>query len=140
MAVAIGGSALIGGAASIAGSKKQAKGSKDAAALQMQQFETLNRQQQPFIQSGYGAMGKLNTLLGIGARPMSGPKMSPAVNAGQNYRPTPNGGMQQIVAGGPASTGSPIGPRSAGGSRLSQILMLRARNGDTEAQRMMGLM
>jgi hypothetical protein len=97
----------------------------------MQQFETLNRQQQPFIQSGYGAMGKLNTLLGIGARPGGG--MPSGANVGQTYRPKPNGGMQQIVSSGPK-----MAPRAMGGSsRLSQILMLRAMNGDTEAARVM---
>jgi hypothetical protein len=107
----------------------------------MQQFETLNRQQQPFIQSGYGAMGKLNTLLGIGGRQMNSPMplggnaaLMPrgGANAGQTYRPRPNGGMQQIVASGAS--------RPVGGSRLSQILMLRAANGDTEAQRVLGQM
>jgi hypothetical protein len=111
----------------------------------MQQFDTLNRQQQPFIQSGYGAMGKLNTLLGIGGRPGGSPMplggnaaLMPrggGPNAGQAYRPRPNGGMQQIVASGPA-----MAPRPVGGSRLSQILMLRAANGDTEAQRVLGQM
>lgn len=138
VAVAIGGSALIGGASSIAGAKSQAKGAKKGADLQMQQFETLNRQQQPFIQSGYGAMGKLNTLLGIGARPMSGGGGMPAPqggggNFGQTYRPKPNGGMQQIISSGPKMAPQPMRPM--GGSRLRQILMLRAMNGDTEAAR-----
>ncbi len=101
----------------------------------MQQFETLNRQQQPFIQSGYGAMNKLNTLLGIGGRPGGGGGggafLPNTPNAGQAYRPRPNGGMQQIVAG--------AQPRAmAGSARLKQILMLRAQNGDTEAARVLG--
>lgn len=105
----------------------------------MQQFDTLNRQQQPFIQSGYGAMGKLNTLLGIGARPIASPvggmPIGAGPNAGQTYRPRPNGGMQQIVSSGPKMAPRPV----SGGSRLSQILMLRAMNGDTEASRMLGV-
>jgi hypothetical protein len=101
----------------------------------MQQFDTLNRQQQPFIQSGYGAMGKLNTLLGIGGRmgggaPGGGAFLPNTPNAGQAYRPRPNGGMQQIVGSAPQGM--------QGNARLKQILMLRAQNGDTEAARVLG--
>jgi hypothetical protein len=46
----------------------------------MEMFNTLNRQQQPYIQSGYGAMGRLNTLLGLNPRPT--PAVSPAVAGG----------------------------------------------------------
>jgi hypothetical protein len=55
--------------ASMAGAKKQGDASKNAANLQMQQFDRINAQQQPFIQSGYGAQQRLNTLLGINANP-----------------------------------------------------------------------
>ncbi len=80
-------------------------------------------------------MGKLNTLLGIGggsARPMP---VGGAQPQGM-YRPTPNGGIQTQAA---------IGPSSYGGAqpqniRLQQILALRAQNGDTEAQRILGTM
>ncbi len=104
----------------------------------MDQFNVLNRQQQPFIQSGYGAMGKLNTLLGIGSRGGGGypmPNAGAGANAGQTYRPRPNGGMQQIVSSAPKMR--PQAPQ--GNARLKQLLMLRARNGDTEAARMLGL-
>jgi hypothetical protein len=101
-------------------------------------FDRLNAQQQPFIQSGYGAMGKLNTLLGIGG---GAPRSLPAggempLGGGatlmprQNtmYRPTPGGGVraQAAVGGAPPNM------------RLAQILQLRAQNGDTEAARMLG--
>jgi hypothetical protein len=44
---------------------------------------TLNAQQQPYIQSGYGAMSKLNTLLGLSPRAQSNaPVMSTPMTAG----------------------------------------------------------
>lgn len=116
----------------------------------MQQFETLNRQQQPFIQSGYGALGKLNTLLGIGSRPGAAPvgggspapmglvpRIANSILPGDQpinmprYRPTPGGGVEPII-GGPASGGSDMH------MRLRQILMLRAQNGDSQAARILG--
>jgi hypothetical protein len=133
------GTALLGAGASYAGSKKQADAAKKGSKLQMDQFNTLNRQQQPFIQSGYGAMGKLNTLLGIGGgqggfggrMPM---QPQQGANVGQMYRPQPNGGMQQIVSGAPQTMGAP--PTSQN-MRLKKILMLRAQNGDTQAAQML---
>lgn len=62
---AIIGGGIIGAGASYLGSKKQAGAAQDAANLSMDQFNVLNEQQQPFIQSGYGAQSKLNQLLGI---------------------------------------------------------------------------
>ncbi len=128
VAVAVGaGSALIGGAASLAGSKKQADAAKGASNLQMQMFERLNAQQQPYIQSGYGAMGRLNTLLGLGGR------RAPA--AGQPaYVPTPGGGIDQRI---PRPVGRAQGASLGQSARLKQILALRAANGDTEAARIM---
>lgn len=128
----------------MAGSKKQADASKKGANLQMDQFRTLNAQQQPFIQSGYGAMGRLNTLLGLGSRPRSAMPSSPG---GQGIGPPPQ--LQVGPGGGGAPMGNhmfrpPVGGSGGGGMppgmspRLAQLLMLRAQNGDTEAQRMIG--
>jgi hypothetical protein len=86
----------------------------------MDQFRLLNQQQQPFIQSGYGAMGKLNTLLGIGGRP----------------RPQPMGNNNmghQMISGPKLSVGGPTGGGMS--ARLRQLLALRSANGDTEASR-----
>lgn len=100
----------------------------------MQQFQMLNQQQQPFIRSGYNAMGRLNTLLGLGGRPS--PSAPPSAG-NQMYRPTPGGGVQQIVAAGQPPSGMPSSsPKS--NPRLAQLLALRAQNGDTEAQRILG--
>lgn len=84
VAVAIGGASLIGAGASYAGAKKQAKASQQAGQMNMDMFNILNRQQQPFIGSGYGAMGRLNTLLGINPRPNAQPPMSTPMTAPQD--------------------------------------------------------
>lgn len=115
VAVAVGGSALVGAGASYMGSKKQAGAAKKGAQLQMDQFNLLNQQQQPFIQSGYGAQQRLNTLLGLSPRRSQMPTMG---------IPSQPPRMQAQGA-----------PRNA---NLSRILMMRAQNGDTEAQRILG--
>lgn len=141
VAVAIGGSAVIGAGASYLGSKKQSEGAKDAAGLNMQMFNTLNRQQQPFIGGGYGAMGRLNTLLGLNPNP----SYRPAMPDNSGYRITPGGGIDQtlqlgpprqhdVFAGGPGGDPRTGDPRTA---RLSQLLALRAANGDRQAQAML---
>jgi hypothetical protein len=66
MAVAIGGSALIGAIGSGMAADTQAAGQRQAAATQQGMFNTINAQEQPFIQAGYGATNLLNQLLGIG--------------------------------------------------------------------------
>jgi len=141
---AIGGSALLGAGASYFGSKKQSDASKAAAGLNERQFDITNGQQQPFIQGAYGALGKINTLLGLNARP-GGPQMSAPFAAPFNpgYRPTPGGGVQQMMQMGSVNqpnvfAGGPGGdPYMNGSTRLSQILRLRAMHGDTEAARML---
>jgi len=148
VAVAIGGSAVLGAGASYLGSKKQAQGAQNAAGINMDMFNTLNRQQQPFIQSGYGAMGRLNTLLGLSPNP-SAPRMSTPLTMPDNsgYRITPGGGIDQQFQMGPPQqahdvfAGGPGGDPRGGGDnvRLRQLLSLRAQHGDTEAARMLGL-
>lgn len=103
--------------------------------MQLQMFNTLNQQQQPFIKSGYGAMNRLNTLLGLGGAPMGGGSAGGAPT--RAYVPTPQGGISQRIPSpvtqGPAAQGAPPNVR------LAQILKLRAQNGDTEAARMLGM-
>jgi hypothetical protein len=146
VAVAIGGAAVIGAGASMAGAKKQGDASKNAANLQMQQFDRINAQQQPFIQSGYGAQQRLNTLLGINANPYgrSGgtqsmrPTSSYGPQPGAQYMPTPQGGIRQQLAYSPQPGDSMGVPANAPNFNLSRVLALRAAHGDTEAQRMLG--
>lgn len=114
-------------------------------------FDRLNAQQQPFIQSGYGAMGRLNTLLGIGGqRPSAGPSGGEMPLGGNaSLMPRAPQMMPPQVNNGPYGPGVHIQPRIPGGSqgapqgmpqnmRLAQILQLRAANGDTEAARILG--
>lgn len=65
-AAAVVGGAVIGGVASNMAAGKQAKGQRQAARTQQRIFNTINQQEQPFIQSGYGAQNALNDLLGTG--------------------------------------------------------------------------
>lgn len=65
IAVAIGGSAILGYLGSTSAANTQAGGQTQAAATQQQMFNTINSQEQPFIQSGYGATTGLNQLLGL---------------------------------------------------------------------------
>lgn len=102
-------------------------------------FDTLNAQQQPFIQSGYGAMSKLNTLMGIGGGPGGYGGSTPATPGTNNgFAPTPEGGVNQRVPQ-PISnnpTANNFGaPADAPNLPLRHILMMRAQQGDPDAQR-----
>lgn len=58
------GAAAIGAAGSIVSGSMQAGAQGQAAATQQQMFNTINQQEQPFIQGGYGAETRLSDLLG----------------------------------------------------------------------------
>lgn len=96
----------------------------------MQQFQLLNQQQQPYIQGGYGALSRLNTLLGLSPRPNAA-----LSGAGNAYMPTPSGGVQPIMTNG--STYRLNDPYIGGSTALNRILMLRAAHGDTQAGQML---
>lgn len=68
VAVAIGGGALVGAIGSNMAANTQANAQENAANTQLGMFNTINAQEQPFIQAGYGATNVLNQLLGIGAK------------------------------------------------------------------------
>lgn len=102
----------------------------------MQMFERLNQQQQPYIQSGYGAVGRLNTLLGIGGVPRGTYGQSPS-NYG--YAPTPQGGIDQRIPS-PVNQGPTAQGFQGGNISLKQLLAMRAAHGDSEAQRILGSM
>lgn len=115
VASAIAGAGVLGAGASLAGSKKQSKAAKDAAALQMQQFQTLNQQQQPFIQSGYAANSRLAELLGIGTnsgasdfgsllRPFGAEEFKQYMDPGYQFRKQQ--GEQSVLNSAAAGSGS----------------------------------
>ena len=69
--ISLAGSA-IGAAGNIIGGSTQASGQQAAADTQMNMFNAIKAQEQPFIQSGYGAVNMLDYLLGIGGSPTGG--------------------------------------------------------------------
>ena len=60
----LGGAIGAGGAETAAG--EQAAAAERAEQIQQTEFNTITGQESPFLQSGYGAQGQLNYLLGIG--------------------------------------------------------------------------
>lgn len=66
VAVAVAGGAVIGAGAGIYGANKQAGAQEQAAHTQADMFNTINSQEQPFMQAGYGATSRLSQLLGTG--------------------------------------------------------------------------
>jgi hypothetical protein len=68
---AILGSSLIGALGSTAAAGTQAAGQQQAANTQLQMFNTITQQQQPFIQAGYGATNTLNQMLSPGGQLVS---------------------------------------------------------------------
>lgn len=69
VATAVVGGALIGGVASNMAAGTQADAQEQAAATQQQMFNTINKQEQPFIQSGYSANSALSNMLGLSGHP-----------------------------------------------------------------------
>lgn len=95
VAVGIIGSAVVGGIASNMAANKQAAGQEQAANTQLQMFNTLQQQQQPFIDQGVTASNELSSLL------------NPA-NAGElsSYISSLPGYQFQLETGGKALTSS----------------------------------
>lgn len=60
------GAAALGADAAKDAAKNQQAGAGEASRVQREMFNTVLRQQQPFVQSGYGANAELSRLLGIG--------------------------------------------------------------------------
>jgi hypothetical protein len=122
--VAIGGSAVLGAGASYLGSKKQAEGAERAQGINLDMFNVLNQQQQPFIRSSYGAMGKLNTLLGLNPNPRAAPP--PQFSPGQQFMPTPGGGVQPIMQlGAQPDVRIPTDPRRDQAAMMRDLLRVR---------------
>jgi hypothetical protein len=68
VAGAVLGSAAIGAAGSLGAAGTQAAGQQSSAQTQWNMFNTINQQQQPFIQAGYGATSQLNQLVAPGGQ------------------------------------------------------------------------
>src|SRR6267154_454103 len=122
VAVAIAGGAVIGAVGSNMAAGTQAAGQQQAASTQLGMFNTINQQEQPFIQGGYGALNQLMYGLGISPTTASGQTPSSAATGGgyqtlpgggttsSGWMPTPGGGVQQILTDGTGGgTGAPGG-------------------------------
>jgi hypothetical protein len=68
VAVAVGGAAVVGAVGSNMAAGTQAGGQVQAANTQLSMFNTINQQEQPFIQAGYGATSQLNSMLAPGGQ------------------------------------------------------------------------
>lgn len=126
----VAGAVVVGGLASAAMSSSAAQSAADTqagAALNAQQisqneFNTITAQEQPFIQSGYGAQSQLNYLLGIG-NPSQGVSNLPSPKPGpvQGYDPSsgytigPGGVIGSLLPGGTGPLGSVVGPTATQG-------------------------
>lgn len=68
VATAIAGSAVVGAVGSNLAAGTQAAGQQQAANTQLQMFNTINQQEQPFIQGGYSSLNQLLSLTGPGGQ------------------------------------------------------------------------
>jgi hypothetical protein len=139
--VVVGGGALLGAGASYAGSKKQSDAAKKAAGISQDQYGITRGDQLPYMGAGYGALSKLNTLLGINPNP-NVPRLPAPTYAPPNpgYAPTPGGGVQPIMQMGPPASQPHtwnVPEAGMGNLPLNRILMIRAQNGDRQAQAML---
>lgn len=101
VAVAVGGGALLGGIVASQGAQSAANTQADAARNAQQisenQFNTINAQNAPYMQSGYGALSALN--YGLGINPQTATGGFPATPAGGNAF-TSTSGAQSTPGGG----------------------------------------
>ena len=104
---AIGGSAILGAISSQSAAGTQAAGQIQAAQTQQNMFNTINAQQQPYIQGGYSSLNSL--LYGLGESPVStsAPGAS-AYGGAQTFPGQTVGGTPAIPAGAGAAPGSPL--------------------------------
>lgn len=100
-AAIVGGGALIGGIVASQGAQSAANTQADAARNAQQisenQFNTINAQNAPYMQSGYGALSALN--YGLGISPQTATGGAPTPSAGGNAF-TSSGGVQSTSGGG----------------------------------------
>ena len=87
----IAGAAVVGAgisaAGSIIGSGEQAGAAENAQNISQNEFNTIQRQNQPFINSGYDALSQLNYLTGLGSDPTVAGSSSNVANAGSWDKP-----------------------------------------------------
>lgn len=111
---AILGAGVIGAIGSNSAANTQSNAEKQAANTQLQMFNTINSQEQPFIQGGYGAENSLNYLLGTGTPQGSGSGSTGTGSVPLSSLMGVNGGMI------PGFNGIQIPQQGGGGSNASQ--------------------
>lgn len=92
--------AVVGAAGSAIAGHAQQQGAEAGANASKAQFDTTNAQQQPFIQSGYGALNKLNYLLGTSPQTATGQPVQQGIDPSSGYRVGAGGGISQGIPGG----------------------------------------
>lgn len=133
------GTAVLGAGASIYGSNKQADAAKKAAGISQGQYGITRGDQLPYMGAGYGALSKLNTLLGINPNPNAPRISAPLTLPNPGYTPTPDGGVRPVMQM-PSTQAPPswnVPEANMGNLPLNRILTIRAQNGDRQAQAML---
>lgn len=146
VAIAVGGAALVGGAVSYSNGQKQAAATKKAAQVTADAQSTNNANQQPFIQSGYGALSRLNTLLGINPAPTTSSSGGAAASANPAAAQTVTPSSAMTIGGigrgiTPIANNKKTIQPIVGSSnpQLRQLLAIRAQNGDAQAKQLLGI-
>lgn len=106
IAVAVGGASLvsgvIGAGASEHAADQQAAAAQNAQNISDREFNTITGQESPYMESGYGAQGQLNYLLGIGtpgtaASPGSGSGAASSQGVAPTASSSPGGGYGSLL-------------------------------------------
>jgi hypothetical protein len=126
-------SSAIGAGAATSAADTQAQSAQNATNAQLGMFNQGQANVAPWLQAGQGSLAQLQAALGLtgqGAvtRTALGPAMRPGMTAtpGAQFRPTPGGGVQQILSTGaapqPGVGGIPLSAGAGATSPLAQIL------------------
>lgn len=110
-AAAVGG-ALVSSYGANEAANTQADAANNAAGISKNEFDTITKQQAPFMQAGYGALSQLQNYLGISQPAQTTPNYgAPAGYSGYTgYNGNPNG-MSVMGPNGPAMVGRGISPQ-----------------------------
>src|SRR5882672_8234830 len=98
-AVVVGGpaSAAIGSDAARSASNAQARSASNAQQISQDQFSTIQQQNAPYIQSGYGALSALDWGLGISPQTATGANPTIGTQTPGSFTP-PGGSMSQFFS------------------------------------------
>ena len=113
------GAGAIGALGSMGAASTQAGAQEQAAATQQQMFNTINAQEQPFIQGGYSALNSL--LYGLGENPVATPGPTTSFGgASPSIAPSaPSAAMPSLSTGVPGTMFPGGPPSSFGGASIA---------------------